>query len=48
MVKPLKVLKFGARNEEKLNDSVCFQMYLWHNQPEIEMNNYCSSTFIYT
>ena len=41
MVKPLKMLKFGARNEEKLNDSVCFQMYLWHNQPEIEMN--CSS-----
>ena len=41
MVKPLKMLKFGARNEENLNDSVCFQMYLWHNQPEIEMN--CSS-----
>ena len=38
---------FGARNEEKLNDSTCFQMHLWHNQPENEMN-FSSSTLDFT
>ena len=47
MVKPLEMTNFGARNEEKLNDSTCFQMHLWHNQPENEMN-FSSSTLDFT
>ena len=43
----MEMTNFGARNEEKLNDSTCFQMHLWHNQPENEMN-FSSSTLDFT